>query len=60
MISRRHFLHVSGLSAGGLLIGCTALEESPDAGSAPVPAAQQPVLPASFGAFIEITPTIGC
>ena len=56
MISRRHFLHVSGLSAGGLLIGCTTLDESPDAASAPVPAAQQPALPASFGAFIEITP----
>ena len=59
MISRRNFLHVSGLSAGGLLIGCTTVDESPEADAgAPERSlvAASPPPPASFGAYVEITP----
>lgn len=60
MISRRNFLHVSGLSAGGLLIGCSTLDEVPaaaaDASDRLLAAASPPEAVASFGAYIEITP----
>lgn len=59
MISRRHFLHVSSLSAGGLLIGCSTLDEFQDAaadGSAPSDVvARTPPPPSSLGVYVEIT-----